>query len=213
MATAGVGHKLGNGHSALELSNDGMTVYMSWMPRGKLKLINEASQGVGFYKIRDKSGKVVPNQYAIGTKNARSLKREIEIYKCPPHYSLDVPVCTIPASRDHDNLFGVLPGRMARFWDTLLRTKPGHSARRHYPISTTKNCHGTVVELLREGGLEFYVVAPGNLIYQDARSLVQWVEKASKLINDMNAQHKSVINEMTANQYFQRVPQFDFCPF
>jgi hypothetical protein len=61
--------------------------------------------------------------------------------------------------------------------------------RRFGMISTENNCAGMVAIALRVGGLGLFAKPPTNRLYQDARTLSDWVEKAAGRIREMNELH------------------------
>jgi hypothetical protein len=75
------------------------------------------------------------------------------------------------------------------FWKGILNLPPGHDMRRLGMISTENNCAGMVAITLRVGGLGLFAKPPTNRVYQDVRTLVQWVDKAAGRIEEMNELH------------------------
>jgi hypothetical protein len=103
-----------------------------------------------------------------------------------PTHTFEVPIAVVPAKTPTDTLFGVSVHRMERFWQRVLQAPPGSSLRRYAALSDFNNCTGVVVDALLNGGLGHYAAPPSNFVYQDARTLAEWVEKAVERIKDMN---------------------------
>ena len=215
----GIEHTLGIGHGALDLTTErGDNYYITWLNStrggcsgsgsygGFTSGSREASKQVGFAKIRGSDGKIIDNPNRLGSgqtygldddmrKNVFRFPRYVEagMTEAPPNYSFDVPVYHLPARNPDDNLFGVSGRRIERFWKKLLALPPGHSKRHYGALSTKQNCNGVVVEALLAGGLWMYATPPDNTIYQDARTLMRWVKKASERCHEMNEQHKLIV--------------------
>jgi hypothetical protein len=211
-----VENTLGIGHSAVQISTaEGSSYYITWL-NGKVggcgisgvqggvkQQGTEASKRVGFATIRDKKGKEVPNPDAVGSPTTIDFTRdcqanafrfpELREREVPPNYAFDIPVSVVPARNADDNLFGVSVHRMERFWKHVLMLPPGHPNRRYAALSTRLNCNGVVVDALLVGGLGMFAKPPSNCIYQDARTLVEWVEKATGRIKEMNKQHAEIM--------------------
>ena len=210
MASSGKNYMLGKGHGAVEVGTpEGNLYYISLFGRrgGHVSLAPsdtpkaDANAGTGFAKIRDeRTGKVIDNPI-LDAYGPMSYQRDgerfgerlaqqqgLQRYHVPANHTFDVPI----RSPGHQNLFGVSVHRMERFWTRFLNLPPGHKKRRYAMLSTHNNCNGVVVDALLEGGLQCYAGPPINFIYQDARTLVQWVEKATSRIKQMNAMDRAV---------------------
>jgi hypothetical protein len=188
--------KLGVGHAGLQImTHTGMVYYITWMKskHASLLLKQEASSRVGFAAIRNKAGQVVPNEHAHGTPGANTFAQELAFYG-PSFRDINVPV------RDGHTLFGLCMDRVESFWKRVLSLPPGHDLRRFGLISTRSNCAGTVATTLLVGGLGLFAKPPNNSIYQDARTLSEWVTKAAGRIDQMNDLHDMFRTAILGNE-------------
>lgn len=210
----GLAYKLGAGHGAAEIvTPEGHKYYITLYNRGAgtsgrpgvfPSQSTEANKVVGFAQIRNKAGQVVDNPHAHGTGQALSYHNDCDAYGCAANHTFEVPISVAPATASTDPLFGVSVHRMERFWKRILLAAPGHPMRRYAALSTHNNCNGVVVDALLEGGLGHYAAPPSNFVYQDARTLIQWVEKAVERINDMNNARYGLLETF---RIMRRVPQ------
>jgi hypothetical protein len=161
----------------------------------------EAHMDIGFSQIKNRGGNIIDNPSARGTE-PRPSHRTVDYQadknnhgRAKDAYEPD-DFSRVPIAFDGDNLFGVSDTRIETFWKDVLNADPGHSKRRYALFSKHNNCCGVVTDALIEGGLDFYEPPPSNLVYQDARTLFKWVEKAKARIDRMNeeyARFKSLI--------------------
>jgi hypothetical protein len=188
--------KLGWGHAGLRIITDrGPSYYITWYPRGEggLLLKVEAHKDIGFARIRNKAGQVVDNPNAHGTTGAITLAEECQI-NGDGFRSIDVSV------RDDATLFGLCMDRMESFWKRVLNLPPGHDMRRFGLISTRSNCAGMVATTLLVGGLGLLAKPPNNSVYQDVRTLSEWVTKAEGRIREMNELHDEFRTAILGNE-------------
>jgi len=96
-----------------------------------------------------------------------------------------------------DNLFGLDVDKIWNWWFNILMLPPDDPRRTYCKISTMNstsvNCCGMVGLGLREGGLGIYASEPTNLFYQGSASLLRWVNKAVKRIDELNQQRKTIM--------------------
>jgi hypothetical protein len=205
----GFHYLIGNGHGSVEVqTHTGHSYYITWLsPYGEVGVVlaqnAPADASLGFAKIQNKAGQVVKNpaRYRPGNPLLHSLEADREQYKNRPEMTCEVPVAVIDPRKRGYQMFGVSVWRMEQFWKGLLQLPPGHPARRYAMLSTRQNCNGVVVDALLEGGLGWYAPPPGNLVYQDGRTLIQWVEKAARRITEMNEQHKEIRMQLAADKF------------
>lgn len=212
----GIHYAVGAGHGALELTRDnGKTCYITWTPansggkwaheRWFTSQGMEANKRLGFKEIRDRdTNRVVPNPDVLGGGNSINFDSDKRAHAflvpeahelgivAPPQYQINVPVFTHPAPGPDDNMFGLNAELIARFWKNLLALPAGDSKRRYGVFSPTQNCNGVVVEALLAGGLGMYADPPSNYVYQDARTLLRWVEEACGTIDKLNRQYRKI---------------------
>jgi len=211
----GYHHALGAGHGGLEVENDrGETFYVTWLPANsggsiaQKRMVTlqgmEPHKKVGFKTIHDRTtGKVTPNDQALGTGKEVNLQSDMQAHAfmnadahamgivATPHYMID-----LPAAQQGQNLFGVSIRRIKRYWKSLLALPPDHPERVYGMLSTTRNCNAVVAEALMAGGLWMYATPPDNTLFQDARTLLRWAEKARDRIEAMNNEYNTIAPQL-----------------
>jgi hypothetical protein len=177
----------GDGHAGLEIQTlKGIWYYITWYPRRDERPIlrkGETNMSIGFAQIRNKEGQLIDNPVAHGRPGAMTFRRDRDLMKRPPDQSIEVPV------RDEGTLFGLCMDRMESFWERVLSLPPGDDMRRFGLISHYSNCAGMVTNALLVGRLGLFAMPPFPVIYQDARTLSEWVTKAAERIRAMNDLH------------------------
>jgi hypothetical protein len=215
----GYHHVLGAGHGGLEVEdNRGETFYVTWLPANsggsiaQKRMVTlqgmDAHKRVGFATIRDRtSGKIVPNDQARGTGKEVSLLSDRQAHAfmnekahamgivATPHYMIDLPAAQLPPG-EGENLFGVSIRGIKRYWQKLLALSPDHPERVYGMLSTTRNCNAVVAEALMAGGLWMYATPPDNTLFQDARTLLRWAEKARDRIEAMNNEYHTILPQL-----------------
>lgn len=215
----GYKHVLGAGHGGLEVEDDsGKTFYVTWLPANsggsiaQKRLFTlqgmEANKKVGFKTIRDRTtGQVVANDQARGTGKEVNLQSDMAAHNFmnpnfhangvvgPPHYMIDLPARKLPP-REGEDLFGVSIRGIKRYWKKLLALPPDHPERNYGMLSTTRNCNAVVAEALMAGGLWMYATPPDNTFFQDARTLLRWVETARDRIEAMNNEYNTIAPQL-----------------
>jgi hypothetical protein len=218
----GIDYALGIGHGGLKIKTaEGNKYYITWLNGkaggssgsagsggGFTSQSREASRRVGFAVIKDRDGQIVPNPNALGSGQTFGFKddRKANVFRfpelqglvneMPPNYALDLPVADPSFATPDATPFGVNVRRIERYWKSLLALPPGHRDRRFGALSKRHNCNGVVVEALLVGGLWMYADPPENLIYQDARTLLRWVEKAKARIDAMNRHYQDLSQDL-----------------
>jgi hypothetical protein len=196
-------HVVGLAHAGLRLETRAKADYYitlwnrSWAPKnGMIQGLfpsqkTEANKIMGFTEIK-KGDKIVPNDQALGSRLEVNYDKDKRTHGRPKDQYEPDDWYNVPIAYDGDNLFGVSDIRIEKFWTKVLEAEPGDALRRYALFSKHNNCCGIVADALCEGGLDFYAPPPGNLIYQDARTLFKWVEKASARIKGMNLVYATV---------------------
>jgi hypothetical protein len=215
----GFKHALGAGHGGLEVETaSGKTFYVTWLPANsggsiaQKRMLTlqgmEAHKGLGFAQVRDRAtGKIVANDRARGTGQEVNLQSDSAAHNFmnpnfhannvvgPPHYMIDLPGAKVPPGPG-ENLFGVsIPG-IKNYWKRLLALPPDHPERVYGMLSTTRNCNAVVAEALMAGGLWMYATPPDNTLFQDARTLLRWAEKALDRIEAMNNEYNTIAPQL-----------------
>src|SRR5262249_14557261 len=111
----------------------------------------------------------------------------------PPHYSIDLPAMQKRKGKD---IFGVSLSKIKDYWERLLALPPDHPERVYGMLSTTRNCNAVVVEALMAGDLWRYADPPDNTLFQDARTLLRWVEKAREQIEKLNNEYNEIVHQL-----------------
>jgi hypothetical protein len=213
----GFKHALGAGHGGLEVEDEhGQTFYITWLPANaggsiaQKRMLTlqgmEAHKGLGFAQIRDRAtGQVVANDRARGTGQEVSLQSDMAAHNFmnpnfhangvvgPPHYSIDLPAMQKRKGKD---IFGVSLSKIKDYWERLLALPPDHPERVYGMLSTTRNCNAVVVEALMAGDLWRYADPPDNTLFQDARTLLRWVEKAQEQIEKLNNEYNEIVHQL-----------------
>jgi hypothetical protein len=196
----GFHYLIGNGHGSVEVNaGPGEYYYITWLNNNMGKsLSGPAAEPLGFRQI-ERNGKLYQNPASyIGGDPSKihSYEDDEAIFGNRPRIDCDVPAAQYNPGKTGYQLFGVNVKRMVKFWKYLLALPPGHLERRYSLLSTRHNCDGVVVAALLEGGLDWYEPEPGNIVYSDGRTLIQWVQKAARRITEMNAQHQEIRAEL-----------------
>jgi hypothetical protein len=169
----------------------------------------EGSKRLGFATIRDRTtGQIVPNDHARGTGKEVSLQSDMRAHRrlanaeaaemgitLPPQYMIDLPAALLPP-REGEPLFGVSIRGIKRYWTRLLALPPDHPERIYGMLSPTRNCNAVVAEALMAGGLWMYATPPDNTLFQDARTLLRWAEKARDRIEAMNNEYNAIAPQL-----------------
>jgi hypothetical protein len=216
----GYRHVLGAGHGGLEVEDEkGKTFYVTWLPANaggsiaQKRMVSlqgmEPHKKVGFKKIRNPAdGKIIDNDQARGSGNEVTLEMDKAAHNFmnpnfhangvigPPHYMIDIPVAQLPGREPGRKLFGVSIRGIKRYWKNLLALPPDHPERVYGMLSTTRNCNAVVAEALMAGGLWMYATPPDNVVFQDARTLLRWVETARDRIEAMNEEHDVIAQQL-----------------
>jgi hypothetical protein len=213
----GFSHFMGIGHASLKvMTPDGEKLYITWLLSGSgcsgasgsggqsKSQGTEAAKCLGFTRIRNRhTGAIVNNPDSLGAPtvfsyrddrfaNANRMGLNDPNAAASANYKISLPVQKIPCLAPDDNLYGVNVSNMARWWRELLDLPPGHPRRRYAALSTDQNCCGVVVRALQVGGLGMYADPPCNVLYQGAKTLLNWARAGANKIIEMNIQARQV---------------------
>ena len=208
----GFSHRAGIGHAALKvMTPEGDKYYVTWLSSGSgcsrsggsggmsKSQGMEASKMLGFAQLRNRhTGQLEDNPNALDThmvfdytadRYANAGRMGVTGWgaQASANYKISIPVMTMPCVAPDDNLHGVNIYRIVTWWKGLLALPPGHPRRRYAALSTDQNCCGVVVRALLYGGLGRYEEPPCNLLYQGARTLLNWARTAAEKATAKNA--------------------------
>lgn len=116
-----------------------------------------------------------------------------------PFLRKDIPVRAAGgvAFQADDHLFGLDLEAIWAWWFQILILDPADPRRSYCKVATmgsrSTNCCGMVGRALQQGGLGAYAAPPTNIFYQGSASLLRWVEKASRRIDALNTQRRSIM--------------------
>lgn len=95
-------------------------------------------------------------------------------------------------------LFGLDVDAIWVWWFDILMSSPDDPRRVYCKISTMRdtavNCCGMVGLALLKGGLGDYASPPTNIFYQGSASLLRWINKAVKRIEELNRQRRAIMD-------------------
>jgi hypothetical protein len=168
---------------------------------GSKGLTCPAADDLGFLRIQNEGGEFIenPQRYNKHPSTTYWYQDDVDLYET--RLGRPREDCVVPVAEGPNKLFGVRVNRMVKFWKKLMELDPGDPARCYSLLSTHKNCDAVVVDALLAGGLGWYEPPPGNLVYQDARTLLHWVQKAARRITEMNKQHREIMGMLEAEKW------------
>jgi hypothetical protein len=197
----GFDYLIGNGHGSVEVldGTGGGYYYITWMGT-RNALTSPAADDLGFLQIQ-RDGQFVPNpqRYNKHPSTTYWFQDDVDLYE--GRLGRPRVDCVVPVAEGPNQLFGVRVNRMVKFWKKLMELDPGDPARCYSLLSTHQNCDAVVVDALLAGGLGWYEPPPGNLVYQDGRTLLHWVQKAARRITEMNAQHREIMGTLEVEKW------------
>lgn len=204
-------HMIGANHAGLALYHEGYgPTYITWDGGGR----NQRSVGCGVnfkgqvdWRLghRRADGSAAPaitaarDGFSGGLQNPR--------YHNFPAYACDIPVSDL-AARDFDfnssqRLWGLSIDPIVEWWGNIMAMPPDDPKRIYSKLGTWEdfdrgkgtNCCGMVALALGIGGLSGFAPPPDNMIYQDSRTLIDWVGKAVKKINTLNRERNVILSQ------------------
>ena len=184
---------------------------MSKMPGATAWMKMPAHLKVGFERIGKMNWATmirepVPNPQSFSGSNPPSAQTDFRVPGRTPGTVVVVPTMTVTipvrsncehTTESGENLFGLDIDAIWTWWFEILMADPNDPRRQYCKISTMRdtavNCCGMVGLALLKGGLGDYATPPTNVFYQGSASLLRWVNKASKRIEELNRQRQAIM--------------------
>ena len=167
----------GLGHAALEVETEGAKHYITWLANGDpLARPVKSLAGPHYPRLGPGPGRRVDFESEKDTMEEYFFKHR------EPHHRIELPGLRLSARKLR---YGLDFARVVKFWQDRLNDPPKYAF-----LSKKINCTGCVAEALAAGGLGYYAKRPTNLLFQDARTLLTWAEKAQRNLRRLNDTQK-----------------------